>query len=382
MFASIDVSGWAAQRSSAVGAARLSVFDPGISEDQDGGEVSLRDAYERFVLRDLTDAKRPVATAREYATAVRYAEEFQADPGGSYHRCTRPMVATIDRQWLRDFRSWLLRPERAVSTRTANKHLGNVCAVLAACQREEILDRVPRIRCLPAQRANRKVAFTAEEIDALYQAAKHVRWPDCSEITRIRWRALIVLFSVYGTRCQDLVSHEACKPGLCWDAWHGSACPEDETISCADGWLVISQAKTHRDVTVPLTRQAAAHLECLRRSKPGPGKVFPFPLSAKSFYGAWHAIRNLAADSSRSERLRTADVHNFRDTATTWHNRVTPKIATYFTGHAEAGVSDVHYNLPYGGMVDHLARCRWPASFDEDLPTHAGGPLLLYPPLQ
>lgn len=356
-------------------------------------ELDLRTAYQRCVERDHRDAGKPESTLREYRSALRLAETFCKEWQGPQLRVIgssaesrsvsrdkkcrshRPTLSTIDREWLRDFRTWLL-DARQLAKITANKRVATVSAIIAAAEADGLVDRVPRLEKLPCDPANKKVSFAAGELDAFYRACRHVEWPDSTELSVVRWKTAIVLFATYGARCQDVVSHEACKSGLMWSSvLTDPVCPEDETVLWEYGWLRFRQAKTGGVVCVPLTRDAARHLAVLRSARDGEdGRVIDFPLSPDGWYGQWWAIRSAAAVAAGSERLRSADVHNFRDTATTWHNRVTPRIGPYFTGHAQGGVSERHYHLPFGALCDHLRRFGvdgkpdWPESFREALP--------------
>jgi integrase len=351
--------------------------------------ITLRQAYERYVERDHRDAGKPESTLREYRSAIRQAERFCAEWQGptlrvfgsesvcdpSKYRSHRPILLDVDRDWLRDFRDWQ-RDRRRVSAITVNKRVATISAIVAACAREGIVERIPRLAKLPCERANKKLAFTSRELDALYRACRLVTWPSGSELSVVRWKTAIVLFATYGSRCQDVVSHEACKPGLRWESVRSDpVCPEDDAVTWEHGWLRFRQAKTGGLVCAPLTAEAARHLRLLRGAGDDPqSRVIDFPLSPDGFYKQWGAIRAAAAKAAESDRLLQADVHNFRDTATTVHNRVTPQIAAYFTGHAQGSVSEVHYNLPFGALCDHLRRFgtegrpAWPEAFADALP--------------
>lgn len=312
---------------------------------------SVRQAYELGKRVELAKQEARPATYADYATHLRRWDEYwtAADRSGA------PMsVGQVRRRHLEQWRDWLGRQLKGKNVPlNLNKHLRSIQAILAWCERQEVIGRAPSLERLPCEAAAEKHYFTYEELDRLYEACDQVDWPTLDRAGEplllppgIQWQTAIVLWFHYGFRTQELIQFEPDHEPLPWRqiTWDAETPAQDGHARNECGWLWYVPQKQRRKkpqpLILPMNAVVSAHLRAIRPVLCDDRlPVFHWPLSADRLYGTWDSLchrarvrpkRNLITGEHPKYHLR-----HFRKTCTTWLNRHRPGIAPLITGHAE-----------------------------------------------
>jgi hypothetical protein len=354
--------------------------------DQEQTDLTVRAAWQSLVEREHRARGLAESTLRDQRTHLRRFEEWWSN-----HRSYNPMLRAVGRTELKDWRIWLQqelsgvdplkddirREEREkieAKHRNVNKHLATVQQVLAAGYAEGIVPTAHHLKPLECYSVAAKVKLSYEEAGALYRACDVAKWP-AGRRSVVQWRSFVLLDCVYGMRTQELYAHEPDHEPLRWsNVLFAERCPDNDGEDCWQyGWLRYvpqkQRAKKRAAVVLPLSADARRHLDALRGQAGDADPVFPWPRCHKSFYAQWDAIRREAAKRIGSARLAELDLKQIRKTCHTWHKeRGGKEIAETVTGHAPRGVSERHYDVPYGRLIEHFRVMAWPEAFADPLP--------------
>lgn len=325
-------------------------FKPPTAQARD---LDLQEAFERFKRPELRG--RSADTLGEYRTHLRRWRECFDDlrarcaaAGERWkYRMSYPVLPEIGKEELRIFRVWLESqtdgPGPRFSTRTINKHLGSVQAILKAAEDADQILRAPAIKPLPAHRAARKLWLTHEQVDSWMDSCEIADWPrDLPRPTSTYWRTLGVLWCIYGFRTQEVVSYESSKEPLDWSQirWERTTPHPDGHAVCPWGWLTYTPVKQRRfkeePLVLPLNEIAYRWLREIWDGQTQ-GPVIPFPLNNGMFYNTWHAIVRRAGITPKAALDGSVESYkpkHLRKTATTWLNNHRPGMADYIVGHA------------------------------------------------
>jgi len=313
-------------------------------------EWTLREAYEKGKLPELEKQNVRRSTRQDYATHLRRWDEYWSNRSGG----PAPTVDQVKRRHLEEWRDWLAETLRGRNVPlNVNKHLRSIRAILAWCERQEIIIRAPAVDRLPAKTVADKYYLTYEQLDRLYESCGQLTWPDRDQAgaplpysTAEGWRAAIVLFFHYGFRTQELVRYETDHSALPWRqiAWEAETPAQDGHAENEWGWFWYVPQKQRRrkpqPLILPMNHVVHAHVQSIRPESPDPEvPLFNWPLSSEKLYREWSRLcevaevipkRNILTGEQPRYQLR-----HFRKTATTWLNRHRPGIAPLITGHAD-----------------------------------------------
>lgn len=253
----------------------------------------------------------------------------------------------LDRQRLTAFRDDVCSSN---GNKTANRRIRLIKSVIRYAFDLDLVKSVPSIRTLDEVKAINKLTLRflrepgedieRDELSKLYLAASEMdRWPQIENAADY-WKSMVVLYSTYGFRTNELVAIESGKVGLDWSNIHFDKEVRGYTQAESEfGWIIYTPQKQQRfkphPVCAPLTESARKHLEALP-TKTGP--VFPFPKSKETFYQCW---RDLFSSVGLCDGFK---VKHLRKTAITWIDFFFAGCGELITGHAERGVSGQHYN--------------------------------------
>ena len=309
---------------------------------------TLRDVYQDL-RRERAD-RRP-ATLAEYRTSLdRWDAFLRHDP-----RMANPGVS-LGRADLVDFREWLLAQRHPITgeplmgTRTANKYVNTILALVRHAAEDDPDLRVPRVRPLATRRAAEKLYCTDHDLDALYQAAERAVWPVVRGVPAdLWWQAALVLWLAKGFRTQELVRYDSDVRALDWSAvrWEPDHPHHWGRTASPHGWIVYTPQKQERckpePLVLPLTEIEALHLRSIAPPDRS-GPLFPWPLNKRSFYGQW---QRLIEDAGLDPALLPK---HLRKTCVTRVETVAPGMAPFLTGHAPRTVQAAHYHNPDAGL--------------------------------
>lgn len=363
--------------------------------------LTLREAFERYKLQQLTNprARRAKETLGEYWTHIRRWEECPWDrmrpavaldgTGAKMeYGTTNPVLPRIEAAHLEYFQAWLAEQvdpatgSPAFKSRTINKHLGTVAAILRATGPHGLGQYPHKLPPLPTEKAAPKLVLSLEKADALKRACRVATWPHGAVPAPLWWETLIVGYCTYGFRTQEQARYESDKRSLLWEdvteerGHPGIAEDAQGTVTSPHGWLSYLPQKQERLKTeklhLPLTPSYLAHLRALReRVLEATGPVFACPLSNEPFYATWKAIVEHAGIRPSAKVDLVYEINHLRKTASTWIAGHAGKgIADAVTGHADRSVSGLHYMEQSRSIVEALLTLPLPGSFER--PLYAG----------
>ena len=361
---------------------------------------TLRQTFDELVLPELISKRRRNDTISEYRTHLRRWDEYwksRKTKGNQNHRINDPVIGTVSRRDLLEWRTHLAETLEPGGPRTLNKHLGTVHAVLATAVKHGWLWSAPKLDPLPCRRAAPKRYLTYEQIAALYEACGEATWPPRRSVRSerkrqppaVEWRAALVLFFNYGFRTQELISYERGMRTLTWGqvSFEAETPAEAGHARCEAGWLWYVPQKQERDkdevLVLPLNAVVRAHLESLKPSGTlDPQRpIFDWPLNPVALYEQWRKLLEIS-EVRPKPNLKTGEqeayhLKNLRKTCTTWHNAHCPGISIFVTGHADdrdldaadralqrsSRVSQTHYENGENLLVAHLRDFPQPEPF-------------------
>lgn len=366
--------------------ASLKVFQP----DQDDRPLSLRAAFEAYLLEELVRDRAP-ATKQAYLQAINRFEEFlaggdfaggvsgtvsttthfppQGGPEGTADGTGQPSgpdidVRRIDDRLLAHFRGWL--DERQVSGSTIGKYWRCLRAIFRRLgprvpgnpRGVGLLESMPYMPT-PAAGVSAKRIVTPERLAALYRACEIATWPRHPELPAVLcWRTLLVLLFTLGMRTGDAVR-------LTWSSvWFEPESPDpDCLVTCPHGWIQFVPTKTARHkpapLTLPMSAVLADHLLRLRKDRL---RVFPFGgAPAQRFYDQWTEI---VAESGVQPAVQLREL---RKTCNSAHNRNKPGIGRWVLGHAARDVNERHYLRVDEDLVEAMELLGYPDVISDQL---------------
>ena len=227
------------------------------------------------------------------------------------------------------------------------------------------------------------------ELDAMYRACDVAVWPERTWLSRrlgaggraltienpvpapLFWRTAIVLWTITGLRCEDLIDYTHGSHGLEMKHLHLDAtnCPWTNTpVTWSHGWIRRVPAKTRRHgkmLVLPLPSIARVHLDALlllrRQATPAAGQVFLCPCTNRDFYSQWDAI--VASARERTPIPEPCTIHDLRRTCAGLWDRAKLGLGEHVLCHAKGGVHQQSYQNVIPELLDACPRLPIPAEF-------------------
>ncbi len=372
---------------------------PSVETGLAGGDISLRVAFETFLLPSL-DRSRASKTTSSYFTSLGHWEAFHRLRGSTNstpalevgeNGYLDPPIYQISDEMLNEFGEWLMvetcpsppapLPEAGrgetvsdgggagLSVATADKVWKNLRAILRRVGPREsrnpkavgILDRVPTMdpvsdladpdRLTIGEGA---VDVTDDELGAIYEACEIATWP--GECSVMQWRTYLVILAVMGPRVNDAatltVEHfrmEAKSP------------VRRSTREHEQGWLVYLPTKTkgkkRTRLIVPLPPCVRDHVESLLRQRGG--RLFSWVDSGgHRFAEQWQRIVDQAG-LPHVQRRHMRAMANLRWSRT----GVRDDLGKWVLGHAARDVNESNYTRIEPDLIAAVPRLEIPVAF-------------------
>lgn len=259
-------------------------------------------------------------------------------------------INKIDRQKMEAWRRALL--DSGLSPRTANKHLTTIRRILILAEDNNIIQHRPKLKSLVDNLGTHKLYLRNEQIDALFNVADSLRWPNGPVPASDWWRCAIIMYRTYGFRTQELLAYESIKAPITWQAvTKEKESPDlDSNETSEFGWLSYVPPKTRkkkpRPITVPLTKYTRAALDIMELAKESESsQLFPSPRNQERFFETWYGWMEAAGVKPKNPELVFQPRH-LRKTAATYLNQHREGLASAvcrWGKSAEADVAQEHY---------------------------------------
>lgn len=281
-----------------------------------GARLTVREAFFRFVVPELSENKR--GTRAAYEQSVRDWER---------HVPENPPIGEVTNALLAKLRASLLaqgyspatinriwRGLRRIFRRVGPQVYGNPMG-------EGLLERVPHMRPVPqVYRRPRVVSFG--ELDALYAACPAAPVPSLLQFRREErtwlWRALLVVAYNLGPRFADLF---ALTP---------------ENVDWRGARLRYKAQKTGFELDLPLNRTVRRHLAAIAPASARHGRLFGMA-GRKQIYLGFAALRHVAGIDM------DVSFHDLRRTCQSEFDAVLPGLGDWFLGHMPRDVGGRYY---------------------------------------
>lgn len=340
---------------------QLRLFDPTDGPEDGDNQITLREAYTRYLLPDQRGTRRAPSTRSDYQTTLKHWEESVS------YTLT---IAAITDDTLREFQDKL--EAKKLGSAAINKNLRNIRAILRRCGPRDgsnphgkgLLLTVPYVEPLPQMDRKRKRIIPPKDLELIYKACSEAKLTDCPVPAPLLCRTAFVLAYSIGARRGDLLS-------LRWsDVTFGRECPDIASDAVnPSGWISYVPTKTRRKkgdpLHLPLTVAARGHLDAVRKAAPHVDRVFPLSNSVRHF-------DRLRLDIQRAAKIANPyGWHDFRRTCNTALIRTRIHGAgDCMLGHAPRGVNAAHYVDAPSILVDAIGRMEQPEPFSRIFVDH------------
>lgn len=316
---------------------------------------TLRQLYKALVEPKLDAEQR--GTRELFEGALNHWEARTSNPGVG-------LIAEGDASTFR--RSMREDSKRVYSRETIRKQWRYLSHLMRIARKKGLLDEVPALERLPPVR-KRIRTVTSAELNALYAACGEATWPKHPQFSPVDfWQTAIVLFTLYGPRCKELLGGlpwKGKKVESDWPAlglYFDARCPLDLIehlgLRCKYGWMVYLPNKQKwikpDPLVLPLHKVARAHLDRIAGDRQF---VLPISKANKALKAQWDRL--LEAAGIAADRRFTR--HDLRRTCETRYGDIGPHI----TGHAPRGVSDRYYRDFAGEIVKAVRTVKVPKAF-------------------
>ena len=316
--------------------------------------LSLRDVYTHFMLPELSHLT-PNALCED-RNALRHWERYSGNPDIR-------SVEDDQRMYLAKLRDGM--KAHNLSDATINKTWRELRAMFSFAKNElKIIRETPSIAYrmhskLVVERPKiQRESLQDEELERLWRACSAATYPAKGPFPApLLWRVAIVLFSLYGPRTEDVLTH------LTW-----------QSVKFRDRLIQFFAQKTRKLQGLPLSDLAIAHLRSIKgRTEELFGFYFRTPggkLKATSdrpakWVNGWRT-------TWRNEILPAAGFHDgdvnikhFREMMATRYNEIDPGVSKWIAGHAEEGTTEKFYELPTKRVRRAIESAVWPKCFHD-----------------
>lgn len=290
-------------------------------------DLTLREAFERYILPDLRENQRKRNTIREYLNALRHWEAHTTDPA----------IAYVDKDVAKNFVRSITGPLAAETVGKVWRHLRPIFRRYAPAANGNpdgmgLIETVPRPKMPKVKRANNRAA-TIEEAAAFYAACDVATWPHCDNISpAIFWRAGIVFLWELGPRCFDLFCMDPAN-----EATGGWRFKNVNWIARSIRFRLekTSDADQPDEIAVPCSSAVMAHLTAIRSTR---AAVLPVTKCRGDFYESWHKIR--IAAGIEDKEFTPQCVRRACQTEFDWLHM---GLGDYIVGHIPSGVGPQYY---------------------------------------
>lgn len=312
--------------------------------------LTIRQAYERYLLPDH-ERRRAAKTREGYRDSLRAWERYTDNPPiGAIKNAT---LAQFCEAYMAEGRApasfnKIWRHLRAILRRLAPAETGNPLG-------EGIIAKVPYVEMLREESELPRVA-TADELNAMYEAAAGMQWPVSFEVAAADWwRTFLTVGLAFGPRIGDLLTMPT-------KAFH-----LEKRV------LRFRANKTRKWHVLPFGKVVAAHVR--RISSPRPLLFAPLggPTmlgSRQPFYQAWHELQD------RAKIEQHFGPHTLRRTcASMYFKHGGYELASYVLGHTARNVTMQFYVDPSALLKEVARKFDWPTSFRAILKDPAAGEL-------
>lgn len=294
--------------------AGLRLFNP-----ESLSKLTLRAAFETFLLPDLIEEAREASTIAEYWSAIRHWEKRTVNPPLDVVDGNRKLFKTFFARLRED-------AKRPTTIRKIWRHLR---PILRRCAPESdrnpdgegLIQAVPKVKLPKVPRQVNRVA-ERRELSAIYDACDAATWRPAGW-----WRAAEVCFYNLGPRCWDLFCADQTDAEC--SGWRWSQ------ISFARKVLKFTQDKTDDEIEIPLNDVVLSHLEALRPLSKGTA-LFAATKCRGDLYDDWKRIKQAAG-------VLDLDIQDLRRTCQTEFDWIKPGLGDFMTGHTPQGVGETYY---------------------------------------
>lgn len=283
-----------------------------------------------------------------------------------------PAISKIRRKHMEDWRRSLL--SGTLAERSINKHLASIRKMLVIAEKHEIIPSRPRLEQLPevTARAKPKLFFRDHQLDAMFETASELQWPNVGIEPATFWRCALILFRSYGFRTQELIAYESSKNPIRWSNVSFAEESPNPASDCKSefGWLFYIPPKTAKKkptpIYLPLTRHTRYALDVLRQTKRSDDDwICCNPRNQERMFETWYRWLEIAEVKPKDESLKFVP-YCLRKTAATYLNRHFPGLASAvcrWGSSSEAKVAADHY-VSDELVLEQLPKVPMPASFD------------------